>query len=159
MAAALPGSGADAAILTEPFTTPYLTDNPTAKAVAHGDDITDRVQFLIAASSALENEGKTAALADYISRIVKGWEWVNANPAVWAQKIYVEQYHLPPADAEKLVKAGGGVQVLPLPGDLTEPQQALTDRFYEAQIIPKQIDAASQFDSRFNTVVQEASAS
>ena len=69
---------------------------------------------------------------------MKGWEWVNANPEVWAQKIYVEQYHLSLADAQKLVKAGGGVKVLQLPGDLIEPQQALADRFYDAQDHPQE---------------------
>jgi len=154
--AALPGSGAAAAILTEPFTTSYLKDNPTAKVAAKGEDITDRVQFLIAANAALEDDGKTAALADYIGRIVRGWEWVNANPEAWAQKIFVEQYGLSLDRGLELVNAGGGVKVLQLPGDLDEPQQALADRFFDAQIIPKKLDAASQFDPRFNTVVQEA---
>ena len=155
-AAALPTSGAQASILTEPFTTSYLKDNPTAKLAATGDDITDRVQFLIASSKALGDEGKTAALADFIGRVVRGWKWVSENPQAWAQKIYVEQYGLPLDAATELVTSGGGISVIPLPGELTEPQQALTDRFYEAKVIPKKIDAASQFDSRFNTVVQEA---
>ena len=156
VAQALPGSGADAAVLTEPFTTSYLASNPTAKVAARGEDVTDRVQFLIAAGKALKDDGKTAALADYISRIVKGWEWVNANPEAWAQKIYVETYKLPIDKGLELVKAGGGVKVLQLPGDLIEPQQALADRFYDAKVIPKKIDAATEFDSRFNSVVTKA---
>ncbi len=154
VAAALPSSGADAAILTEPFITNYLVDNPTAKLVAQGQDITDRVQFLIASGSALKDEGKTAALADYIQRIVKGWKWVNANPEKWAQAILVDQYKLPQDKALELVRGGGGYSVLPLPGELTGPQQTLTDLFYENQIIPKQLSAESQFDSRFNAIVE-----
>jgi sulfonate transport system substrate-binding protein len=95
IAQALPSSGADAAILSEPFITNYLAANPTAKLAAEGQDITDRVQFLIASNRAIEDEGTSAALADYIGRIVRGWNWVNQNPEAWAQAILVEQYGLP----------------------------------------------------------------
>jgi sulfonate transport system substrate-binding protein len=156
IAQALPSSGADAAILSEPFITNYLVDNPTAKLAARGEDITDRVQFLIASGSALKNEGKTAALADYISRVVKAWKWVNANPEAWAQAFLVDVYKLPLEKALELVKDGGGYEVLPLPGELAEPQQTLVDLFYSNQIIPKALTADQQFDSRFNSVVEAA---
>jgi len=156
IAQALPSSGADAAVLSEPFITNYLVDNPTAKLAARGEDITDRVQFLIASGSALKNEGKTAALADYVSRIVKAWKWVNANPEAWAQAFLVDVYKLPLDKALELVKGGGGYDVLPLPGELAEPQQTLVDLFYSNQIIPKALTADQQFDSRFNGVVEAA---
>jgi sulfonate transport system substrate-binding protein len=157
-ATALPGSGADAAILIEPLTSAYLKDNPTSKEVVRSNDITDRVSFLIADGKVLKDDAKTAAAADYLSRIVKAYAWVNANTEAWAQKTYVEQYGLPLAKGVEILKAGGGIQILELPGELAGPQQALTDRFFEAGIIPRELDAASQFDSRFNTVVQEAQA-
>ena len=156
IAQALPSSGADAAVLSEPFITNYLHDNPTAKLAARGEDITDRVQFLIASGSALKNEGKTAALADYIGRVVKSWKWVNANPEAWAQAFLVDVYKLPLDKALELVEGGGGYEVLPLPGELVEPQQTLVDLFYENQIIPKPLTAEEQFDSRFNGVVEAA---
>ena len=154
----LSSSGADAGILVEPLTSAYLKDNPTAKEVVRSTDITDRVSFLIASGKALKSDAKTAAAADYLARLARAWTWVNQNPEAWAQKAYVETYGLPLAKGVELVKAGGGIQVLELPGELTGPQQALTDRFYEAGIIPKKLDAASQFDSRFNAVIEEATA-
>jgi hypothetical protein len=54
------------------------------------------------------------------------------------------------------VEGGGGYDVLPLPGELTGPQQALIDLFHENEIIPKSLKAEDQFDPRFNTVVEEA---
>jgi len=155
---ALPGSGADAAILIEPLTSAYLKDNPTSKEILRTTDITDRVSFLITDGEVLKDDARTAAVADYLGRIVRAYAWVNEHTEEWAQKTYVEQYGLPLAKGVEILKAGGGIKVLELPGELAEPQQALTDRFYEAGIIPKELDAASQFDSRFNAVVQEASA-
>ena len=155
-AQALPSSGADAAILTEPFITSYLAEHADAKLVAGGDDITDRVQFLIASGAAMKDEGKTAALADYISRVVRGWKWVNDNPEAWAKAILVDLYKLPEERALELVQGNGGYSVIPLPGELTEPQQALTDLFFENGIIPKKLTAGDQFDDRFNSVIEEA---
>jgi len=132
-------------------------DRTTSREVVRSTDITDRVSFLIADGKALKDDAKTAAAADYLGRIVRAYAWVNEHTEAWAQKTYVEQYGLPLEKGVEILKAGGGIQVLQLPGDLAGPQQALTDRFYEAGIIPKKLDAASQFDSRFNTVVQEAS--
>jgi sulfonate transport system substrate-binding protein len=155
---ALPGSGADAAILSEPLTSSYLKENPTAKEVVRAKDITDRVQFLISSGTALKDDAKTAAIADYLGRLVRAYGWVNDNTEAWAQKTYVEQYGLPLEKGVEILEAGGGIQFIPLPGELTEPQQALADRFFDAGIIPKKLEAASEFDSRFNTVVEEASA-
>jgi sulfonate transport system substrate-binding protein len=155
---ALPGSGADAAILSEPLTSSYLAANPTAREVVRAEDLTDRVSFLISSGRALKNDAKTAAIADYLTRVVGGWEWVNANPEAWAQKTYVDLYHLTLQTGVDILKAGGGIQIIPLPGELIDPQQALADRFYDAGIIPRKIDAASEFDSRFNAVAEEASA-
>lgn len=156
---ALEGGSVDAAILTEPFTTAYLTKNPNARKVLDTEALTDKTQFVIADQKVLGDEGKTAATADFVRRLVKAFQWVNAHPEAWAQKLYVEQYGIPLEKGVEILKSGGGVRFLELPGELTGPTQKLADLYVDAGELPTKVDVSNEFDPRFNTVVQEASRS
>ena len=159
IAQVLKSGGADAGIGVWPLTDSYLNDNPTAGNVVEAESITDRLQFFIASGNALADDAKTAVIADFLTRFVRSLKWANANPDVVAQKTLVETYRLTLAQAKERLAANGPTVFQPLPGDLIEPQQRLTDLFVSNGIIPKAIDAASQFDPRFNTIVKAASGS
>lgn len=152
----LKSGSADAGIGVWPLTGTYFTENPTAKSVVDATAITDRLQFFIASGAALANDGKTAAIADYLTRFVRSVEWANRNQEIVAQKTLVETYRLTIEAARARQAANGPTRFFPLPGDLIEPQQRLTDLFFSNGVIPRSIDAASQFDSRFNGVVEAA---
>ena len=79
----------------EPLTSVYLAANPAAKVVAKANVITDRSSFFIATKDALGDQAKSAALADYISRLVRGFAYTSAHPDEVAQAVYVDQYKLP----------------------------------------------------------------
>ena len=83
------------ALLVEPLTSVYLAANPTAKQVAKASVITDRSSFFIATKDALGDKAKAAALADYIARLVRGFQYTSAHPDEVAQAVYVDQYKLP----------------------------------------------------------------
>jgi sulfonate transport system substrate-binding protein len=156
--AALQGGSADAALTVEPLTSVFLASNPTARVVARAEEITDRSSFLIAAPGTLDDEAKTAALADYTARLVRAFAYVRAHPESVAQAVYVEQYGLTPERAAEVIEAQGLGSFLDLPGDVVDQQQRLADLFVAADQIPAEIDVTAQFDTRFRDLVQEAQA-
>jgi len=156
--AALQSGSADAAVLVEPLTSVYLQANPGGKVVANANVITDRSEFMIANKDALNDKGKSAALSDYISRLVKGFAYTSAHPDQIAQAVYVNQYHLPADRALEVAKASGGTTFVTLPGPVLKAQQNLANLFLKAGEIPAKVDVKKQFDTRFNAVVKAAAA-
>ncbi len=150
---ALVGGSADAGILVEPLTSVYLASNPEAKVVATATSIADRSDFLIATASTLDNPGKEAALADYVNRLVKAFAYLDAHPQAVVQAVYEDQYHLTAARAEVVEKEIGPSHFVSLPGDVAASQQRVADLYYGAGEIPSQVNVSSEFDSRFNTII------
>jgi sulfonate transport system substrate-binding protein len=156
--AALQGGSADAAVLVEPLTSVFLAANPGGKVVAKANVITDRSSFFIATKDALGDKAKSAALADYISRLVRGFAYTSSHPDEVAQAVYVDQYKLPLDRATELVKENGGTSFVTLPGEVLKAQQKLADLFYAAGEIPAKVEVKKEFSTKFNAVVQAAGA-
>jgi sulfonate transport system substrate-binding protein len=154
--AALTGGSADAAVTVEPLTSVYLASNPAAKVVDHASEITDRSSFFIASRATLDDDAKSAALADYTTRLVRAFGYLRSHPDQVAQAIYVDQYHLTPERAAQVVDEQGVGSFVELPGEVEHQQQALADLFVAAGQIPKHVDVAAEFDTRFNDLVQKA---
>ena len=55
-----------------------------------------------------------------------------------------------------MAKQVGVPSFIQLPGDVAAAQQKLADLFQENGEIPSKVDAAQEFDSRFNAIVQKA---
>jgi sulfonate transport system substrate-binding protein len=156
--AALQGGNADAGLSVEPLTSVYLAKNPTAKVAGGTSLITDRSNFIIASSSALKDAGKEAALGDYLSRLVKSFNYLHAHPDAVAEAVYVKQYGLTPARAAVVIKEVGVATFIQLPGAIVPAQQKLADLFQSAGEIPSKVDVSSEFDPRYNAIVQKAQA-
>jgi sulfonate transport system substrate-binding protein len=154
--AALQGGSADAAITVEPLTSVYLASSPEAKVVDSASEITDRSSFLIATRSTLDDDARSAALADYTARLVRGFGYLRDHPDQVAQAIYVEQYGLTPERAAEVVEEQGVGSFVELPGEVEDQQPALADLFVDAGQIPETVDVSAEFDTRFNALVQEA---
>jgi sulfonate transport system substrate-binding protein len=131
----------------------YLSANPDARVAAKTDVITDRSSFLIATKDALGDKGKSAALADYISRLVRGFQYTSTHPDEIAQAVYVNQYKLPLDRALEVVKENGGTSFVTLPGSVVKAQQHLADLFYEAGEIPAKVNVKKEFSTKYNAVV------
>jgi sulfonate transport system substrate-binding protein len=159
VAAALQGGSVQAAILAPPLDTAYLKSHPTAKVVARADDITDRVSFIVASKSALANPGKVAAIQDYVVRLIRSYGFIAKNPSVWVKSFYVKQYHMTEADGAALLARSGPSKPVALPGTLVPAQQALADLYQDAGEIPEKLDAAAEFDGRFDAAIQKAATS
>jgi sulfonate transport system substrate-binding protein len=154
--AALQSGSADAGVLVEPLTSVYLSASPTAKQVTKANVITDRSSFLIATKDALGDKGKSAALADYIARLVRAFEYTSAHPDQVAQAVYVDQYKLPLDRALVVAKQTGGTSFVTLPGSVVKAQQRLADLFFQAGEIPAKVDVKKEFTTKYNAVVQAA---
>ncbi|MCU1401437.1 MAG: hypothetical protein JWN62_4546, partial [Acidimicrobiales bacterium] len=151
--ATLEGGSADAGIQTEPLTSGYLAADPTAKSVVKAQELTDRSSILISTQDALADPGKTAALADLITRLVKAYAYLQDHQDEVANAVYVKTYGLSPERAAQLSTENGPTEFYAVPGDLLEPQQHLADLFAAAGQIPAKIDVSSSFDTRFNDLV------
>ena len=156
VSSALQGGSADAGILIEPLTSVFLGANPNAKVVASTTAITDRSDFVIASTKALDDAGKSAALADYVSRLVKSYAYLKTHQDLIVKTTYIGQYHLSPSRAAIVAKEVGVPTFIQLPGDVAPAQQKLADLFQSSGEIPSKVDAAAEFDSRFNAIVQKA---
>ncbi|ADP81099.1 hypothetical protein FraEuI1c_3076 [Pseudofrankia inefficax] len=156
VAAALQSGSVDAGLSIEPLTSAFLAKNPTAKNVATTTALPDRSNFVIASDATLASPAKTAAEADYLTRLVKAWAYLGDHPGVYTNAIYVKLYGLTPERANEIVAATGTPTFFQLPGGIVAPQQRLADLFQSAGEIPAKIDVSEEFDSRFNQVVAKA---
>ena len=155
LTATLEGGSADAGISVEPLTSGYLAANPTAAQVAGAEEITDRSSFVIASQDTLDDDAKSAALADYIARLVRGFTYLRDHPDELASGVFQQVYGLSAERAAELVEENGDTAFFALPGEVLDQQQRLADLFVEAGQIPAEIDVAEQFDTRFNELVLE----
>ena len=137
----------------------YLAANPNAKVVATTTAITDRSDFIIASSKALNEpgQGRRAWLTTSA-----GWQVLHL-PADAPGPRHQDDLHrsVPPspARAATVAKEVGIPSFIPLPGDVAAAQQKLADLFQSNGEIPTKVDVAAEFDSRFNAIVQKAQGS
>jgi sulfonate transport system substrate-binding protein len=155
VSSALQGGSADAGLSVEPLTSVYLAANPTAKQVDRASEITDRSSFMIASSATLDDAGKQAALGDYIARLVRSFTYLRAHPDLVANAVYVKQYGLTPQRASEIVAATGVAKFFALPGAVAAQQQKLADLFFAAGQIPAKVKVGTEFDPRYNALVQQ----
>lgn len=153
---ALEAGKVDAAILVQPLTGVYLAKVPNATQIPVGNAITDRDAFLIASTAALSDPAKEAAIADYISRVVKATRWSDAHPAAAAQATFVDEYHLPLAASEAIIKSEGPSTFYPLPGPFLSSQQNLANLYAQAGVIPAAENVSAEFSSLYNATVAAA---
>ena len=88
--------------------------------MAKADELTDRSSFVIATDDALDDPAKSAALADYVSRVVKAFKHAAGPPrAAREGGVREDQYGLSPERANEVVAENG---------DLTFFDAARSDR-------------------------------
>lgn len=156
VSAALQGGSVQAGILVPPLDTAYLKSNPGAKVVDRPDNLTARVNFLIAKKSAIDDPAKAAAIRDYILRLGRAFAKIKANPDPFIEKFYVGQYHLTLAAGRALLAQTGASSFVEFTPELNTAQQELADLFHDAGEIPDKVDAPQEFDSRFADAVRQA---
>jgi sulfonate transport system substrate-binding protein len=156
IAATLQGGSADAGIEVEPLLSAYLQANPTAQVITHPAGLTEKSDFLIASASALADKGTEAAISDYITRLIKAYQYLAVHQQGVIQTVYEGQYGLKPARAAYVAKLVGTSKFFSLPGAILSAQQNLANLYLAAGAIPSHVTVTPEFDPRFNSLVTTA---
>jgi sulfonate transport system substrate-binding protein len=117
-----------------------------AKIVAKGLPPIDQVNnYYVASEKSLNDPVRRAALADVLTRIGREFNWAQQNPDQYAKAIATET-GVPIEDARTTVDAYPFKITQFLPEDL-KAEQALSDAFFEAGEITKQVDVTTIADN------------
>jgi sulfonate transport system substrate-binding protein len=117
-----------------------------AKIVAKGLPPIDQVNnYYVASDKSLNDPVRRAALADVLTRIGREFNWAQQNPDQYAKAIATET-GVPIEDARTTVDSYPFKITQFLPEDL-KAEQALSDAFFEAGEITKQVDVTTIADN------------
>lgn len=151
----------DLAALTEPHYSRYLRTYADRKASglpkAEAARLPSNVSYLYASPKALKDPAKLAAIRDFVSHWVLANEWSQRNPKAWVDAYYVRNQGLKEAEGLAIVEADGASR-FPRLSELIGQQQATIDLILAAGDIPRRLDAAAEFDLRFDTLASDVSA-
>ena len=116
------------------------------------------LNFLIVRRDTLDDEGKVAAIGDYVRRSVAASNWEVAHPDDWIQANYVEREGITAEQGRALVDDAGFDYYYPIDDDLEAAFQEVADGLRETGTIATDVDVAPLVDGRFDAVVDEQNA-
>ncbi|WP_051704402.1 ABC transporter substrate-binding protein [Glycomyces sp. NRRL B-16210] len=120
-----------------------------ATLVATGADYFPSISLLSARTAIVEDEAYADALADYVDRYGRAQEWRYANIEAWAEQ-YAALTGLP-IEVVEATETRAPVTLGPITEEIRASQQEQSDGYAALGIIGE-LDAAEQFDDRFNSV-------
>lgn len=135
---------------------PYSTigkNSAGAKVIADGSEVTTGQSYFSAASDALADPAKSAALADFFQRLARAQSWADTHPDAWVP-IFAKLTKLPQDVAAASFATSKGHYV-PIDDARIAKQQKLIDLFAAAGVLKRAPVAADWFDARFNDQIQE----
>jgi sulfonate transport system substrate-binding protein len=126
------------------------TELASAKDILSGN-------FPVAASiTAINDPGKRAAIADYLARVNKSYEWARNNPDKWA-KIIATNTHQPVELALKTFSDGSAqrpTKIVAISPAAIASEQDIVTKFFEVGLMKTKVDVSSfwshEFDSDIN---------
>ena len=96
----------------------YEQANPGAVVLATQKTVKPAsYDYMLATTAALKNKAKSAAIDDFIVRLIKAENWVKSHESTYVTDYYVNLDHLTPAVAQLILKAGGTDEYVPLNGN------------------------------------------
>jgi sulfonate transport system substrate-binding protein len=105
------------------------------------------------ANGTLKDPGLRAAAADYLVRIAKGYEWVEANKQQWCAALSpIIKVPLPFVQAQ-FFHESQPYRVVPVNAAAIASAQQVADTFLKAGLIAGQVDVAPYFDTSFGAVL------
>jgi sulfonate transport system substrate-binding protein len=149
-AAALQQGSIDAAALLDPTLTNLVASG--ARVVADGAGLVPDYVITVATDTALADEGKAAAIEDFIARVQRAYDWAEENPDEWSA-VYAQTTGLEPAAAAAVV-ARQEYSLLPIDSTVIANQQAQADYYFELGLLPEKLDVSEEFDDRFSSIAE-----
>lgn len=141
--AAFSSGAVDAWVVWDPFVTQAVQEEGAIE-IASGAPDEHGVQFEIASSASLEDETRRAAVADWVYRLGKGFDWAVANPDEWGDA-WAEESGLP-ASVTRQVARNKALKSGPVTDEIIGIQQDLADVFFEAGEIPVEVNFEESVD-------------
>ncbi|MCU1379065.1 MAG: transporter substrate-binding protein [Acidimicrobiales bacterium] len=150
--AAYSSGKADAFVSIEPLTT-ITNSAKKSRAIASSNDYFISQTLAVARGKALKDPKVSAALGDYLQRIVRTYQWEQDHIEAWVP-IYVKTTKFPATLAAATI-ASTAVAWQPIGDDVFKVQQDQIDTWAEAGAVPSGLKAKDEFDTRFNTLIKE----
>jgi len=142
------GGDVDAWAIWDPFASVAQADGATL--IVSGADLDiPGLGFHVSSVSALADPAKAAAIRDYLSRLRIAQEWQREHKEEWAQA-YSELTGLDIELTTQLLREDSQPRLLD--DEVIAAQQAEADAFYDAGLIPTEVDFAAIVDDQFNDV-------
>ena len=128
-----------------------------ATVLVSAQDILSGNFMIEAAPDAINNPAKHAAIADYLSRLDKAYEWAVANPEKWAEIIAVNTHE--PFDQAVITFKEGNAQrpnkVKPTSEQAIASEQDVADVFLGAGVVKSKIDVSSFWSRAFDEEIKK----
>lgn len=126
----------------------YQQIHPGAVVLATQDTVKPAsYDYLLATTSALANKAKTAAIDDFIVRLIKSENWVKTHESTYVNDYYVKLDHLQASVANLILKAGGTSTYVPLNASEQSALQNVVNLLTSAGAIPKRYSVAALFSA------------
>ncbi|SDW44511.1 sulfonate transport system substrate-binding protein [Amycolatopsis xylanica] len=136
----------DAWAIWDPYTAQAQLETG-AKVLADGRGASNGYAFQTAATAALADPGKNAAIGDYLTRVVKAQKWADSHHAEWAQA-WAAETGLKLEVARKSIDAGRDLPT-PLDDEVVQSEQKLADAFTDDKVLPGKVDFVKFVDRRY----------
>jgi sulfonate transport system substrate-binding protein len=133
--AAFSAGKVDALTIWDPFTLQAIADG--ARVITGGEPDEAGLGFEIASAKALEDEAKRAAIADYVQRLSKAWQWAGEHPDEWGDA-WAKDSGLPKEITRKAARVKAS-DIVPLDDAIVDRQQKLADLLTEEKVLPSPV--------------------
>lgn len=150
-------SGAvDVAVLQEPFVT-RLTKQSGASPVLDPEErkLLPSTSYFYARPEALADPKKVEAIKEFLTAFVRAGKWSNEHEKEWAKFYYTDFQHIPPPDADAIIK-GQSPLIFETSVEAIPHHQKLIDILYQAGSIKERFDAKTSFADTFDQAIEQA---
>ncbi|MFI0444049.1 ABC transporter substrate-binding protein [Actinomadura sp. 6N118] len=151
--AALTGGRVDAWATWEPYTAQAEIQNG-ARILADGRGYTNGYGFQVTSKDTLKDNGRAAALKDFLARYQRAVQWSNSHPADWAA-LWAKETRLPEPVARRAVDRRLA-EIVPIDDSVVTSEQQIADSFSGVGLIPGKVEITDFFDRRFNDLAVAA---
>jgi sulfonate transport system substrate-binding protein len=150
---------ADASVVSAADQIRYLAAHPDAKVLADNTNVQPAsYTYYVAGDDALGDKGKSAAIFDFVQRIVNANEWRNTHPSDWVDAYYVKVTHQDPKFAAQLNKLATTTFV-PITDAVRTALQQMVDLEASQGAVPSAFSVKPLFSAaaiaKYNAIVEK----
>jgi sulfonate transport system substrate-binding protein len=153
--AAFTAKHVDAWAIWDPYTA-VAQEVAHARILHDGQGLVGGLSFQVASPEALQDPAKVKALRDYLSRLAQARVWALSHTEEWA-KVWAQLAGISEGAALQAAQRNDSTAV-PLTDEIVTAEQAESDGFAKAGLIPRSATINNLVDRRFNAAIEAATA-